>query len=197
MSRTRNGSFAWFRQASKFHHQAFFGSKILRICTLSVCVKGLLSSTAVGIHSRKTWQIYNFKTTLGGETCFSDVNMHIGKFTALHSALFLNWIERCLRSLQRWGLDSQCSLDFFQVLFQPLHLNARIIYCRICRIGLTVVVWVPILIRFMQMYVEQSILRAFIMIITLGRRDRVKLNNTPALRASSTRGDKCGEESWV
>lgn len=46
----------------------------------------------------------------------------------------------------------------------------------------------------MQTYVEQSILRAFIMIITLGRRDRVKLNNTPALRASSTRGDKCGED---
>ena len=42
----------------------------------------------MGIHSRKTSQIYNFKTTLGGEICFCDVNMHIGKFTALHSALF-------------------------------------------------------------------------------------------------------------
>ena len=38
----------------------------------------LFNFSALGIHLCKTWQLFNFKTRLGGEICLSDVNMRKG-----------------------------------------------------------------------------------------------------------------------
>ena len=45
-----------------------------------LCVGILFNSTALRIHLGKTLQHYNFKTSLGGEMCSSDVKVHKGHF---------------------------------------------------------------------------------------------------------------------
>ena len=44
----------------------------------SLSVNILFNCSALGIHLCKTWQLFIFKTRLGGEICSSDVNVHKG-----------------------------------------------------------------------------------------------------------------------
>ena len=52
-----------------------FASKTLRICTFWARI---FSVFALGIYLCKSWQLFNFKTRIGGEICSSDVNTHKG-----------------------------------------------------------------------------------------------------------------------
>lgn len=75
-SNSENGPYAWLRQMRPLHHQVSFVSKILCICSLCAWQHGVLFITAL-----ENFQLYNFKTWLGGEICFFDVNTHKGHWT--------------------------------------------------------------------------------------------------------------------